>query len=80
MINEKKTFRYKILRGENIMKKYVYVAYSKDKYKLPVVVVDTLGELSRKIGIDTNTISAAISHAKRSGCYCRFAKVDISKV
>ena len=78
MINEKKTFRYKILRGENIMKKYVYVAYSKDKYKLPVVVADSLGEVSRKIGIDTNTISAAISHAKRSGCYCRFAKVDIS--
>ena len=46
------------------MKKYVYVAYSKDKYKLPVVVADSLGELSRKIGIDTNAISAAISHAK----------------
>ena len=43
----------------------MYVAYSKDKYKLPVVVADSLGELSRKIGIDTNTISAAISHAKK---------------
>jgi hypothetical protein len=57
------------------MKKYVYVAYSKDKYKLPVVVADNLGKLSRKIEIDTNTISAAISHAKRSGCYC-----DISEL
>lgn len=62
------------------MKKYAYVAYSKDKYRLPVVVADNLGELSRKTGIDTNTISAAISHAKRSGCYSRFAKVDISEV
>lgn len=35
-------------------------------------------ELAAAVGIDTNTISAAISHAKRSGCYCRFAKVDIS--
>lgn len=60
------------------MKKYVYVAYSKDKYKLPIFVADSPKELSAAVGIDTNTISAAISHAKRSGCYCRFAKVDIS--
>ena len=34
------------------MKKHVYVAYSKDKYRLPVVVADNLSELSRKTGID----------------------------
>lgn len=56
------------------MKKYVYVAYSKDKYKLPVVVADSLGELSRKIGIDTNTISAAISHAKKKWMLLSFCK------
>ena len=27
------------------MKKYVYVAYSKDKYRLPVVVADNLKEV-----------------------------------
>lgn len=62
------------------MKKYVYVAYSKDKYRLAIFVADSPYELSAAVGVDTNTISAAISHAKRSGCYSRFAKVDISEV
>nr|DAP38879.1 MAG TPA: hypothetical protein [Bacteriophage sp.] len=46
------------------MKKYVYVAYSKDKYKLPIFVADSPRELSAVVGVDTNTISSVISHAK----------------
>lgn len=62
------------------MKKYVYVAYSKDKYKLPIFVADSPKELSAAVGVDTNTISSVISHAKAKQKDWRFAKVDISKV
>lgn len=62
------------------MKKYVYVAYSKDKYKLPIFVADSPRELSAVVGVDTNTISSVISHAKAKQKDWRFAKVDISEV
>nr|DAN89962.1 MAG TPA: Protein of unknown function (DUF1580) [Bacteriophage sp.] len=62
------------------MKKYVYVAYSKDKYKLPVFVADSVKELSIVMGISENTISSVISHGKKQGKEFRFARVDVSGV
>ncbi len=62
------------------MKKYVYVAYSKDKYKLPIFIADSPKELSAVVGVDSNTISSMICRAKAKGKECRFAKVDISEV
>lgn len=46
------------------MKKYVYVAYSKDKYKLPIFIADSPKELSAVVGVDSNTISTMICRAK----------------
>jgi ribosomal protein L7Ae-like RNA K-turn-binding protein len=62
------------------VKKYVYVAYSKDKYKLPIFIADSPKELSAVVGVDSNTISSMICRAKTKGKECRFAKVDISEV
>lgn len=68
------------MRGDNIVKKYVYVAYSKDKYRLPIFVADSPSELSAAVGVDAKTISSTISHARAKEKDWRFAKVDISEV
>lgn len=60
------------------LKKYVYVAYSRDKYKLPLYVADSVQELSAMTGIKKQTISSLISRANRLKKECCYMKVDIS--
>ena len=57
---------------------YFYVAYSQDKYRLPIAVADSVKELGEMIGIDPNNISRTISRSNYSEecIYRRFKKED----
>nr|DAH33447.1 MAG TPA: Protein of unknown function (DUF1580) [Caudoviricetes sp.] len=57
--------------------KYVYVYYSKDKYRLPIAVADTAAQLAKMLSIKPKSIYQMMSRAKREGKECRFAKVKI---
>lgn len=50
----------------------LYIAYSRDKYHLPVAVADSAGELARMIGKSKNTVLSAISHGITA-----YAKVEV---
>jgi hypothetical protein len=39
---------------------------TKDKYELPVIVADSIEELSEKCDVSVSSIYSAISHSKRS--------------
>lgn len=57
--------------------KVVYMEVTKDKYELPVAIADSVAELARMIGQSRNTISSAISHAKKKGYNSHYVKVVI---
>lgn len=73
----------------NILRKYVptetntvYMAVTADKYELPVALENTARELSRKLGLEQNHVSLAISKNTRattlkSGLKVKFVKVHI---
>lgn len=46
--------------------KYLYMAVTPDKYELPLVVTETLRELSFILGTKENNLSSSLSR-KRSG-------------
>lgn len=50
----------------------VYMRVTKDKYRLPVAMADTVKELAKMCDTTANSVSSAISHG--SGC---FIKVEI---
>lgn len=43
------------------MKDIVYMAVSKDKYRLPVAVADSPMELAQIVGVNYNTVMSVIS-------------------
>lgn len=45
----------------------LYVAYTQDKYELPIAVADTAEELARMIGTTANRIYSVISKTKKYG-------------
>lgn len=40
----------------------LYIAVSRDKYKLPIAVADSAGELAKMVGVTKNNILSSISH------------------
>lgn len=56
---------------------YLYMLITKDELELPLAVADSPSELSRMIGVSSNTIKSSISHAKRKGKWCRYIKVKV---
>ena len=57
--------------------KYVYMKVSKDKYRIPEVVADSLKELAEKCGTTSGSIASYISHAKKQGKEIKYIKVKI---
>lgn len=56
----------------------LYMATTTDKYELPLFVADSSAELSRKFGINVNTIRTNISrNLKGSVRGMKFVKVEI---
>ena len=56
----------------------VYIAVTPDKYELPIVIADSLKEISLKTGVNKQAISDNISkntNGKRIGI--KFVKVEI---
>lgn len=53
----------------------VYMVVSRDKYELPMIVADTVGELARFQGVKKETIYQRMSH--RKGKKSIYVKVDI---
>lgn len=57
--------------------KVLWVALSKDKYKLPVAVADSRAELAEMMHTTKNAISSNISRYKRGLGPERYAKVEV---
>ena len=49
---------------------------SEDEYELPLIVCDHAAPLARKLGVTTNAVLSAISHAERFGYRSRYVRVD----
>lgn len=59
----------------------LYVAYTQDKYELPIAVADTAEELARMLGITANRIYSVISKTKKYGYrYPKYRRVVIPEV
>lgn len=56
----------------------VYMVVTRDKYELPLIVADTVGELAEFQGVKTQTIYQRMSH--RKGKKSIYVKVDIGDV
>ena len=60
---------------------HVYMQVTRDKYEFPLIIADSLTELSRKTGTSKVTISAAICHHReRPEGRCQYHKVDIGEL
>ena len=53
----------------------IFMQVTNDKYEFPVVVADTLAELSAKTNAPSTSISSQISRAKRLGTTCIYKKI-----
>ena len=58
------------------MKMKLYLLVTEDEYELPLVVAESLTELSEILQIPKNRITSAISHAKRRGYRSKYVKVE----
>ena len=54
----------------------LYLLVTQDELELPLIVADSLDELSTKCGCTKNAITAGISY-KKNGGKSRFEKVEI---
>lgn len=58
---------------------YVWVAYGKDRARLPIAVADTAGELARIVGTTRNTVeSLASKYRHRKIPWSRYQRVRIA--
>jgi hypothetical protein len=57
--------------------KALYMLVTQDKYELPLIVADSVGELALKTGQKRNVISSAMSHAKKKGFKSMYVKVIV---
>lgn len=53
-----------------------YMLVTEDEFELPLVVADSLTELSEILQIPKNRITSAISHAKKKGYRSKYVKVE----
>ena len=67
----------------------LYLMTTQDEYELPLMVCDTVSELSRKSGTPAKTISQAICRRRRYGkthgiaqrtCHPKWHKVEIDEI
>lgn len=61
--------------GKAANQDYYWLLVTQDKYRLPIVVADSLEELSNMIGISRRSISHAMSKTKIRGGQCKYEKV-----
>lgn len=50
---------------------------TKDKYELPIIVADSVAELSKKCGVTPNAIIAALCRERKKGIKTKYKKVKI---
>lgn len=58
---------------------YLYILITKDELELPLAVADSPSELSKMIGVSSNTIKSSISKTKKKGKWSRYIKVEVEK-
>ena len=56
---------------------FVYMKVSDDKYELPIAIANSASELARILGIKTEVIYSAMSHARKHGYRTSYLKVAI---
>ena len=56
--------------------KYLWMQVTPDEYELPIVVEETLKELSKKIGLSAKTIE----HAVNENRICKHSGIKVVKV
>lgn len=57
--------------------KYLWMLVSDDDYELPLIVCDSIEELSKACGKEINTIRSAINHAEKRGSKSRYKRVKL---
>ena len=58
---------------------YVWVAYGKDRAKLPIAVADTAAELARLVGTTRNTVESLASKYRKGRIpWSRYQRVKIA--
>lgn len=56
----------------------IWMMVTLDKYELPLIVADSASELAKKVGVDKNTVMAAVSHVKNGRKNrSRYVKVEV---
>ena len=56
----------------SIKRNYCYIKVTNDKYRLPIAIADSAGELARIVGATKNTVLSSISH-----CTGTYEKVEL---
>lgn len=54
--------------------KYLYVAYTDDKYELPIAVADSATELAKMVGVTSGSMYSMLS--RKEGYYCKVKEND----
>lgn len=59
---------------------YVWVAYGKDRARLPITVADTAGELARIVGVKRNNVESQASKYRKGVLkWSRYQRVRITE-
>ena len=61
------------------MSKAIWMKVTNDKYELPLVIADSSRELAKKLGLSKDSVSSAISKAKRRGTKSQYVKVELEE-
>lgn len=59
------------------MMKKLYLLVSKDKYELPLAVMDSIPELSKIVGRTENSVRSSVTHYYNDGLWCPFRRVEV---
>ncbi len=57
----------------------VYMALSRDKYRLPTAIADTMGELAKLCGVGYATVRSSVARNQRCGSGGRYIRVHIKE-
>lgn len=55
----------------------IYMRVTRDKYRLPLALAETVDELARMCGVTRNAVSCSIYNSKKFGRDGEFVKVNV---
>ena len=53
----------------------VYMAVTSDRYRLPVAVADSIGELAQLCGVTYSTVAKSLARARNHGVQSKYIRV-----